>query len=225
MTQPPPWGSHPGDDAYRSGQRDDQPTTEFSRATPPPPPPPAAQQPLPPPPPPSTVTTVGHISTFGSPQPPAQRSKGPLLAAVAVVLVAVLAAVGYWVIRPALDNEPVPSAVGVTTSTTSSAPATLTTPRATTAAPSPTESVPADATPCASRPSSAQLGNAAAGNDVTSCEFAEQVRLAYVNQSTRNRDVTVEASSPVTGRSYRMTCSGDDVVRCTGGNNAVVYLY
>ena len=31
--------------------------------------------------------------------------------------------------------------------------------------------------------------------------------------------------SPVTGKTYQMTCSGRGVVTCTGGDNAVVYIY
>ncbi|EUA28093.1 hypothetical protein I550_4315 [Mycobacterium intracellulare 1956] len=31
--------------------------------------------------------------------------------------------------------------------------------------------------------------------------------------------------SPVTSQSYPMTCIGNHVVMCTGGTDAVVYLY
>ena len=31
--------------------------------------------------------------------------------------------------------------------------------------------------------------------------------------------------SPVTGQSYLMTCTGQRVVTCSGGDNALVYLY
>lgn len=55
--------------------------------------------------------------------------------------------------------------------------------------------------------------------------FAEQVRLAYLGQPVREGTVSVAATSPVTGQTYRMTCTGGAVVECTGGNNAVVYLY
>jgi hypothetical protein len=60
---------------------------------------------------------------------------------------------------------------------------------------------------------------------VTSCAFAESVRRAYINNSGRNRSVTIEAVSPATKLSYTMSCTGDQVVRCAGGNNAVVYIY
>ncbi|WP_280397402.1 hypothetical protein [Nocardia carnea] len=71
----------------------------------------------------------------------------------------------------------------------------------------------------------AEFANSAVANSVTSCEFAEQVRLAYLDQPVRDGTVSVAASSPVTGQTYRMTCTGGSVVECTGGNNAVVYLY
>jgi glucodextranase-like protein len=53
----------------------------------------------------------------------------------------------------------------------------------------------------------------------TSCAFAAQVRGAY----QRNGAGTVEVYSPVTQKTYFMTCGGTPVV-CTGGNNASVYF-
>lgn len=53
----------------------------------------------------------------------------------------------------------------------------------------------------------------------TTCPFAEQVRAAYA----RNGPGTVEVYSPVTQKTYFMTCGGNPVV-CTGGNNASVYF-
>lgn len=84
---------------------------------------------------------------------------------------------------------------------------------------------PANATPCPA--TTGQVGGfsaSAAGTDVTSCPFAEAVRVAYGGQSVRGQTVNIQAYSPVTGRNYTMTCSGSDLVTCTGGNNAVVHL-
>ncbi|MDO5498109.1 MAG: hypothetical protein Q4F67_00335 [Propionibacteriaceae bacterium] len=64
----------------------------------------------------------------------------------------------------------------------------------------------------------------AAGNDVTSCPFAEEVRRSYGANPTRNAPVVIPAFSPVTGVTYEMRCTGDGLVTCTGGNNAVVHL-
>lgn len=65
------------------------------------------------------------------------------------------------------------------------------------------------------------------GNSVTSCPFAQSVRDAYVATGAEGGAATVQAHSPVTGQTYTMACSpaGENVVRCTGGNNAVVYVY
>jgi hypothetical protein len=56
----------------------------------------------------------------------------------------------------------------------------------------------------------------------TSCPFAENVVNAYANSSG---SVTVTASSPVTGETYTMQCSGESPVSCTGGTNALVVFY
>jgi len=37
--------------------------------------------------------------------------------------------------------------------------------------------------------------------------------------------VTLNAFSPVTDQSYLMSCTGEHVVTCRGGNSAVVYIY
>ncbi|WP_147362828.1 hypothetical protein [Corynebacterium falsenii] len=42
---------------------------------------------------------------------------------------------------------------------------------------------------------------------------------------TGKTDVTVTASSPSTGLTYDMACSGKETVHCTGGNDAHVYIY
>ncbi|VAZ97699.1 hypothetical protein LAUMK35_03798 [Mycobacterium pseudokansasii] len=71
------------------------------------------------------------------------------------------------------------------------------------------------------------LSRSAVGSSATSCQFAEQVRLAYGASGPAGpapRQVT--AVSPVTGQSYTMTCSADGgLVVCRGGDDAVVYLY
>jgi hypothetical protein len=85
--------------------------------------------------------------------------------------------------------------------------------------------VPAYSTPCTSLFYNRQFATSAVGSSVTSCEFAEQVRLQYLNQPRRNGPVAVDAYSPVTGQDYWMSCSGSGVVTCTGGDNAVIYLY
>ena len=54
----------------------------------------------------------------------------------------------------------------------------------------------------------------------TTCAFARVVRAEY--QRTGNS--TIEAYSPVTARTYVMTCSSGSPHVCVGGNNASVYF-
>lgn len=57
---------------------------------------------------------------------------------------------------------------------------------------------------------------------MTSCPFAEEVRRAYA----ASESATVVATSPVTGRTYTMTCTPQgQLVACSGGENALVYVY
>jgi hypothetical protein len=87
------------------------------------------------------------------------------------------------------------------------------------------ETLPPDATRCSSNPVNTPLSNSAAGSEVTSCPFAEAVRAQYLRQGVRDTPVTLNVMSPVTDEIYVMNCIGSQVVTCTGGNDAVVYLY
>ncbi|PQM75090.1 hypothetical protein [Corynebacterium sp. J010B-136] len=68
----------------------------------------------------------------------------------------------------------------------------------------------------------------------TSCDFASNLLEATsqdLNPTGQNiRDImpqSVEVSSPVTNQSYMMNCSTDarNLITCTGGDNAVVFMY
>ncbi len=61
----------------------------------------------------------------------------------------------------------------------------------------------------------------------TSCSFAENVKQAYSNASgtSGNPVNTVSATSPVTGETYEMQCTGLSPVACRGGTNAFVEFY
>ncbi|MDV8022176.1 hypothetical protein [Rhodococcus sp. IEGM 1330] len=87
--------------------------------------------------------------------------------------------------------------------------------------------LPAGAQTCpATVASSSGLRGSAVGSSVTSCPFAEEVRLAYTRAGSDRNSRTVVASSPVTGKRYEMNCvSSAQLVTCTGGENAVVYLF
>ena len=75
-------------------------------------------------------------------------------------------------------------------------------------------------------------GHDGVATDVTSREFADNVRRAWLTQY----GPVVLAYSPVTGNVYDMQCAGGftahmnngmvvDAVHCVGGNNAVVVLW
>lgn len=68
----------------------------------------------------------------------------------------------------------------------------------------------------------ATCGSTVAVNNVTSCDFAQNVADAYRSSGTG----AVYAYSPVTNVEYKMNCqlSQASVVVCTGGKNAVVYI-
>jgi hypothetical protein len=74
-------------------------------------------------------------------------------------------------------------------------------------------------------------GHSGIATTVTSCPFAENVRVAWYTQSGQ----VVEAYSPVTNMFYDMQCADGFIahlntgrtvpsVRCVGGNDAVVVL-
>ncbi|MFF0487435.1 protein kinase [Nocardia sp. NPDC004068] len=158
-----------------------------------------------------------------------------------VVLAAVVAAVG-WELARQPDNTP--TVAGGTTAATESLPGVASTapaprPSGTTGAATTTPStaaLPVGATACPAGSTTGRFGKSATGTAVTSCGFAEAVRKAYV-QALEPQSATTQAAgstgstsvvaiSPVTGRSYTMTCTGTgQVVTCTGGENAVVYVY
>ncbi|WP_072806433.1 hypothetical protein [Rhodococcoides yunnanense] len=83
----------------------------------------------------------------------------------------------------------------------------------------------AQACPAAFGPAGEYVSSAA-GTTITSCPFAEAVRVAYAGSGQAGAARVVNATSPVTGKSYAMNCSAvGGLVTCTGGDNAVVYVY
>ncbi|GAB3941724.1 hypothetical protein [Corynebacterium tapiri] len=64
----------------------------------------------------------------------------------------------------------------------------------------------------------------------TSPEFGSKVYYAFIDHwiATGNTQPTLNVTSPVTGQTYEMSCTGGqgtDSVLCQGGNNAKVYIY
>jgi Glucodextranase, domain B len=77
----------------------------------------------------------------------------------------------------------------------------------------------AHAAPGESNNQTACGGQLTVGPDTT-CAFAQDVRAKY----GENGPGTYEVYSPVTEKTYEMTCSHGTPVVCTGGNNASVYF-
>jgi hypothetical protein len=68
----------------------------------------------------------------------------------------------------------------------------------------------------------------ARGTPTTTCNFVEQVRwTAYVDHlSSLSPPTQLWAFSPTTRKQYEMQCiSGGSYLTCTGGEDAIVYLY
>ncbi|MEV5836132.1 hypothetical protein [Nocardia sp. NPDC052112] len=88
--------------------------------------------------------------------------------------------------------------------------------------------LPAGAKPCAQlHPALGRFTSSAIGTNVTSCAFAEEVRKAYADAGDGTiTDRSVMAHSPVNDRDYTMNCTAADrFVICSGGENAIVYVY
>ncbi|MGW6421127.1 protein kinase domain-containing protein [Nocardia sp. NPDC055053] len=153
-----------------------------------------------------------------------------LVGVLAVVVLAIGGAIG-WRLMSAADSAQTTSAApssAVPVGGAGGAVAT-TAPRATTAAPTTSAgpvTLPAGAQPCESGSASGAFGKVAVGSTVTSCGFAEAVRAAYASGGSGTGPRSVVAASPVTGRTYTMNCVPEGkLVTCTGGENAVVYVY
>ncbi|WP_433732866.1 protein kinase domain-containing protein [Nocardia sp. CA-129566] len=88
--------------------------------------------------------------------------------------------------------------------------------------------LPAGAKPCAQLyPALGRFTSSAIGTTVTSCAFAEEVRKAYASSGdTTITDRSIVAHSPISNRDYTMNCTaGDQFATCSGGENAIVYVY
>lgn len=89
-------------------------------------------------------------------------------------------------------------------------------------------SLPAGAQVCpAAAGASGSFTHSAVGTSDTSCPFAEQVRIAYgASGPPASTPRQINAASPVTGQMYTLTCvPTGSLVTCTGGDDAVVYVY
>lgn len=155
----------------------------------------------------------------------------PMLVTVAVIAVLAVGGVVGWQLSGGRSTQTTAGSESTSAATMPAAPSKSAPPSTTTSAPPIPVTLPSDAQPCAQQyDSSTTFANSATGTSVTSCSFAEEVRNAYSQNSldtaagTESRSVS--AMSPVTGVTYTMNCATEgQLVRCSGGENAVVYLY
>ncbi|MEV4235189.1 MULTISPECIES: protein kinase [unclassified Nocardia] len=166
--------------------------------------------------PPHDATTEALSRTVGMPMPqseapdpsdptpvPARRSMRIVWIGAVLVVLAIGGVVG-WQVRNSAEHSGQP--------TTTTMPAHL----------------PAGAKPCAQLyPALGRFTSSAIGTTVTSCAFAEEVRKAYANGGdSAITDRSVMAHSPINNRDYKMNCTaGDQFATCSGGENAIVYVY
>ncbi|WP_329412531.1 protein kinase [Nocardia vinacea] len=166
--------------------------------------------------PPHDATTEALSRTVGMPMPqsdapyppdptpiPARRSMRIVWIGALLVVLAIGGIVG-WQVHNASEHSGQP--------TTTTMPAHL----------------PAGAKPCAQLyPALGRFTSSAIGTTVTSCAFAEEVRKAYASGGDNSiTDRSVMAHSPIKNRDYKMNCTaGDQFATCTGGENAIVYVY
>ncbi|MGY4103343.1 protein kinase domain-containing protein [Nocardia sp. R16R-3T] len=177
----------------------------------------------------------GYEDHYYAPQPdPDGRDRTGLLPIMVTIFVIVVLAVGGaigWQVLSSSKSGDSNVQAGTQPTTTAATGGATTPPSISTTKAAPTSVVlPAGATNCTTgQPVSGSYTQSATGSAVTSCGFAEAVRKAYAESAATNvsrSSRSVVATSPVTGRTYTMNCVPDgQLVTCTGGENAVVYVY
>ncbi|MGW4773914.1 protein kinase domain-containing protein [Nocardia sp. NPDC004278] len=158
----------------------------------------------------------------------------PIMVAVFVIVVLTVGGAIGWQLMGSGDSgnsKDAQAGAQVTTTAARATAGSTTPPTTSTSKAAPTSvTLPAGATHCTTgQPVSGTFTQSATGSSVTSCGFAEAVRQAYADSAATNvsrSSRSVVATSPVTGRTYTMNCVADGpLVTCTGGENAVVYIY
>lgn len=175
--------------------------------------------------------------------PPGRRAGGVLLVLIPVLIIILVVAVLVWKWDDLFGGSD--GSDGATAPTATSQAPTAGAGGEQTTGDAPSETSSAARPDRADLPSGAEPVNAAARNDeptgnfnsvyksppvggsYTSDDFAQAVRDAFVEAylDDRETDQTLDVRSPVTGDSYRMTCTDEgSYVHCAGGNNANVYI-
>lgn len=150
------------------------------------------------------------------PQQPPQnnRGNGPLIAIIVLLVALLLAAVGALAFLGGAgafrsSSEPVTSTIVET----------HTLPRE--------AQQPQQAPQANSEPARKTYRNYSPATSVTSGPFAANVFDTFVAayNSTGKTNISIDVYSPVTEKTYTMSCSGGDTVYCSGGNNAKVKIW
>ncbi|MGE9808336.1 hypothetical protein [Janibacter sp. G1551] len=191
---------------------------------------------------------AGQPPVGRGPRPTESRRGGPgsavIMAAVVLLAGALVAASSLWFVNREADRDVASTPAATTPSTPGSDLPTEDDTQESPTEQSPTSTEPKDdassstgktADRSGTVPAGAETCGAskrkglkvAVGNGMTTCDFALRVRDAYADSAAAKTggQVSVRAQSPVTGKTYTMSCSGDDVTTCTGGNDAVVLIY
>ncbi len=164
----------------------------------------------------------------GYPSPTPAKTPAWAFVLLGLVIIGLLGGLGYFLVTLLGGSDQTPAAPAGPVTQSDSPDATAPQSEQPSVAPSPQgaprHSVPSSALSCPSVANTSEFQTSAVvGN--TSCPFAEEVRMAYLQQPQRGANVSVRAWSPTTKQWYTMACSGSDIVKCAGGNNAVVYVY
>ncbi|GAA4745772.1 serine/threonine-protein kinase [Gordonia alkaliphila] len=192
------------------------------------PPPPGAYGMQPPPGQPYPQQHYGQ-QPYGQPYPtygpPPAKSNGLNTALIAVlsVIVVALIGVGVWYLldQRSTDTETVAATSTVVITPPTAAPTTV---EATTSAPTAAWTPgppPSDNQPCPGFP-----GVGTGYPQWTGCEFAANVRTAYLESGPMGGTRAVNGWAPQQRMNYVMNCGPyQQVIACRGGNQAVVYIY
>ncbi|WP_298446703.1 serine/threonine-protein kinase [Gordonia sp. (in: high G+C Gram-positive bacteria)] len=160
------------------------------------------------------------------PPPPSGRSTTNTVLLVSIgVVIAALIGIGAWLIADRMggsDGNDTAAAGGVTTVTTTTDDGATTSDASggTTATWTP-GSPPSDNQPCPG-----YTGVGTGYPQWTGCEFAANVRDAYVRSGPMGEARTVNGWAPQMQKNFVMECSPYlGIIACRGGNQAVVYIY
>jgi hypothetical protein len=145
-------------------------------------------------------------------EPPAKRPwwKGPIAATGVGVGLTAVAVGGYFTVnvilaRPSTSAPPPPAS----------------------SIDDPVPGLPPGALNCPSvQTDTGPFNSGARGTPATSCEFVQQVSMAYSKHTPTPGPDLLTVVSPATSKQYHLVClSIDGYATCTGGAAAVIYLY